>query len=395
MRSRLLAALLGGALAAALALAAPPAFAQGAGGAVIYVDADAAPGGDGTSWATAFRDLQGALAVAEPGDELWVAEGVYKPTAGSDRTATFTLVSGVALYGGFDGTEMSRDERDWTANVSALSGDIGVQGDSTDNAYHVVTANGVDATALLDGLTVHHGTARSATSPDDFGGGLLALAGSPTVRNCRFRLNTAWGIPGQGGVGRGGALYIEGGSPLVEDTVFEGNVAITGGAAHASGGAPVFRRVTFRRSTKSALAFADGSAGLVEDALFELNTGPGAWIERSSRARRSSTTSSPPPGRKGPARSSTAAPPASRTASSSASARGPTSPNRAAASTSTPTRSIRPSPSSSAPPSATTPRILAAVPTSRTARRCSSTAASSATPPSRAAGSTAAAPPSP
>src|SRR5690606_37344049 len=127
--------------------------------AVIHVDADAPPGGDGASWASAFHDLQDALAVAEAGDEVWVAEGVYKPTEGSDRMATFTLQSGVALYGGFDGTETDRDERDWVANLSVLSGDVGVQGDSTDNAYHVVTAGGVDATAVLDGLTVQHGQA--------------------------------------------------------------------------------------------------------------------------------------------------------------------------------------------------------------------------------------------
>ena len=48
--------------------AAWPAAAQ----AVIYVDADAAPGGDGASWASAFRDLQDALAAAEAGDEVWI-----------------------------------------------------------------------------------------------------------------------------------------------------------------------------------------------------------------------------------------------------------------------------------------------------------------------------------
>ena len=33
-------------------------------GGVIYVDADANPGGNGANWATAFADLQDALAVA-------------------------------------------------------------------------------------------------------------------------------------------------------------------------------------------------------------------------------------------------------------------------------------------------------------------------------------------
>src|SRR5690606_36345752 len=151
---------------------------------------------------------------------------------------------------------------------SVLSGDIGVPGDSLDNAYHVVTANGVDSTAVLDGLTVRHGTARAATAPHDRGGGLLALNGSPTIRHCTFRLNTAWGIPGQGGGGGGGGMYVEGGSPLVEDSVFEDNRGVNGRGAglHAVASVPVLRRVVFRRNDWSGIRFADGSAGVVEDA---------------------------------------------------------------------------------------------------------------------------------
>ncbi|MDX1421056.1 MAG: hypothetical protein R3181_13910, partial [Rubricoccaceae bacterium] len=103
MRLALLALTL--ALSGAGGLLAPAAQAQAElrAPAVLHVDADAAPGGDGASWATAFDDLQDALAVAAPGDEVWVAEGTYKPTDTGDRTATFALASGVALYGGFDG----------------------------------------------------------------------------------------------------------------------------------------------------------------------------------------------------------------------------------------------------------------------------------------------------
>src|SRR5690606_30627167 len=135
---------------------------------------------------------------------------------GSDRTATFALTSGVALYGGFDGTETMREERDWTVHESILSGDVGVPGDSTDNAYHVVTASGVDRTAVLDGLTVERGWAGGAAAPHDRGGGLLLLAGSPTIRHARIRLNFAVG----GGEEIGGGMYVEDGSPLVEDTAF-------------------------------------------------------------------------------------------------------------------------------------------------------------------------------
>jgi len=47
--------------------------------ATIFVDGGLT-GGNGTSWATAYGDLQSALAVAASGDEIWVKNGVYLPT---------------------------------------------------------------------------------------------------------------------------------------------------------------------------------------------------------------------------------------------------------------------------------------------------------------------------
>jgi len=57
-----------------------------AAGDVIYVDADASPGGDGTSWEDAYKYLQDALAVAGGDDQIWVAEGTYKPDQGGRET---------------------------------------------------------------------------------------------------------------------------------------------------------------------------------------------------------------------------------------------------------------------------------------------------------------------
>ena len=91
----------------------------------IYVDRDApGPTHNGESWPTAYVTLQGALDVASAGDEIWVAAGVYTPTNVANEDATFYLESGVAIYGGFAGGEISRDQRDWEAHVTVLSGDI-------------------------------------------------------------------------------------------------------------------------------------------------------------------------------------------------------------------------------------------------------------------------------
>ena len=92
---------------------------------VLYVDDDAPVAGDGTSWATAYNDLQDALGAANPGDEIWVAAGIYTPDRGTgDRNATFQLIIGVAIYGGFAGGETDLGQRDAATNVTILSGDL-------------------------------------------------------------------------------------------------------------------------------------------------------------------------------------------------------------------------------------------------------------------------------
>ena len=73
-----------------------------AAGDVIYVDDDASLGGNGQNWATPYRYLQDALTAAVSGDEIRVAQGIYKPDRGGgnalgDRYATFQLKNGVAV----------------------------------------------------------------------------------------------------------------------------------------------------------------------------------------------------------------------------------------------------------------------------------------------------------
>src|SRR5437762_1105579 len=96
------------ALALALLAAAP------AGAGIIYVRPGAA--GNGASWAGAYGSVQTALLAANSGDEIWVAAGTYHPapppsSPAQGRQESFALKNGVALYGGFAGTETTRGQR--------------------------------------------------------------------------------------------------------------------------------------------------------------------------------------------------------------------------------------------------------------------------------------------
>lgn len=187
------------------------------------------------SWNTAAVDLQDALAIARPGDEIWIAQGTYYPDQGggqtlNDRAASFTLKDRVAIYGGFLGTETSNDEADPTAYPTILSGDIDQNNGAeepddfanhSNNSYHVVTAENVDETALLDGVTIKYGFADGAAISDQIGAGLYCQNASPVLTQVTFELNAAVG---------GGAIASNGASPTIANSTFRKNTAQTGGA---------------------------------------------------------------------------------------------------------------------------------------------------------------------
>ncbi|MEJ7677502.1 MAG: hypothetical protein WKG06_06445 [Segetibacter sp.] len=83
----------------------------------------------------------------------------------------FQLKTGVALYGGFAGTETMLNERNVTVNVTTLSGEIQQDNDISNNALHVVQSSSFDSTAVLDGFTVTGGNANGGLE-DNSGGGM-------------------------------------------------------------------------------------------------------------------------------------------------------------------------------------------------------------------------------
>lgn len=168
-----------------------------------YVNAAASPStADGTSWNTAIPYLQDALEAALPGDVLWIAGGIYKPTTNNDRTASFRIKNGIKLYGGFAGTETQLQQRDWQANPTILSGDIGTPGQADDNSYNILYATQTGFDTRLDGLIFEDGNANhpdnvnilffekghsgSAVFLDGLGAGNFAYL---TIANSTFRRN--------------------------------------------------------------------------------------------------------------------------------------------------------------------------------------------------------------
>jgi C1A family cysteine protease len=202
----------------------------------LHVDASATGAETGASWEDAITNVRTATCYAQTlpdVTEIWVARGTYTP--GAYRTMSFEMRNGLTLRGGFAGTETSLEERDLSnpENRTILSGDL--NGDdqpgfvnNADNSYHVVSAVGADATAVIDGFTIMGGNA-SDTSPDDCGGGMYNYSGSPTITNCVFLGNYA---AEAGGAIRNECSPTEMGSscPTIGNCVFSGNYAHQAGA---------------------------------------------------------------------------------------------------------------------------------------------------------------------
>jgi hypothetical protein len=223
-------------------------------GATVYVDDDAVGANDGSSWTDAFTYLQDALSVAQDGDEIRVAQGVYTPDRGvgivpGDREASFHLIRGLTLAGGYAGlTGADPDERDVERYETVLSGDLNGDDGEIADARHLADSpnrddNCVSAVvgedvsgSVLDGFTIRdgHWPDLAGGHATDGGGGLRIIRSSLVVRRCTFTRN--WGP-------EGGAIFIRHAlgdtETLVEiyDSTFRVNASEEyGGAIFAQGG---------------------------------------------------------------------------------------------------------------------------------------------------------------
>ncbi|MHC4676301.1 MAG: right-handed parallel beta-helix repeat-containing protein, partial [Planctomycetota bacterium] len=218
---------------------------------ITYVDADATGADIGTSWADAYNYLQDALDAVGSDDEIRVAEGTYKPDQGDgitpgNREATFQLISGVVIKGGYPGFgQPDPNGRDIELYETILSGDLlGDDGpdfaNNGENSYHVVTGSGTDETAVLNGFTIAGGNANGAWQDhQNDGGGMYNHGSKPTLANCTFSGNSAE-------VGGGMANYYS--SPTVTNCMFSGNLAIFGGGMYNRESSPILTNCTFSKN---------------------------------------------------------------------------------------------------------------------------------------------------
>jgi photosystem II stability/assembly factor-like uncharacterized protein len=230
----------------------------------IYVNALAIGANNGLSWINAFVDLQSALDVARictTITQIWVAAGTYMPTMTTDRNINFSMINGVAIYGGFPNTgNPTFAQRNLAANKTTLSGDIGTIGTKTDNSYHVINnPAGINNTAILDGFVIELGNANGTATNTNIGGGMLNNSGvspslcSPKIDNCIFVNNSA--------LANGGAVFnnaVGGNSnPIFTNCIFQKNNAVNGGAVYSDGrtagtSSPVFINCSFDNNSGTA-----------------------------------------------------------------------------------------------------------------------------------------------
>lgn len=244
-----------------------PLFAQDS--KTYHVTAEATDGGDGSSWTNAIT-LTEALSRAKAGDEIWVkgyediTDHIYKAPEGG-----FVLPSGVAMYGGFAGTETIKNDLPTGRHKyqmkyqTALVGDINTNDKAsqqliiypenttrTDNATHVLTlqmgvtqdnTNENNAPTIVSGFLIAAGNAKGDNSTSDGRGGGIYVVNNSNDNNAssrHFRISQC-NFANNYGM-RGGAIYVDNSCTNQQSAIsycsFFDNVAGKRGTSENEGG---------------------------------------------------------------------------------------------------------------------------------------------------------------
>jgi len=249
-------------LALAAAFAAHP---QGAPARIIFVDRDAHGANDGSSWADAFTSIRAAVAASHDGDEIWIAEGLYTETEYVNKPLRF--------YGGFAGTESSRDQRDpdahpttvtaaWSNTVFWLAAPCRLDGLNIADGKNTQMAGGVACTAggAASMTTTTIARCRIAANAAPYGGGIFCWEDRLELVDCEITGNTA---------GSGGAIYAYNSYVRIENCTISDNRADSeGGAIFAYSGEVAVAACTVIGSTIAGNHAGDNGGGLYTKSVY-------------------------------------------------------------------------------------------------------------------------------
>lgn len=291
---------------------------------VFYVDAAAAPGGDGLTWGTAFQTIQQGINAADlhnqtsvdgatpwtgVNPQVWVKAGVYNENP--------LVWHGVYVYGGFNGLEPPPSinpnvlsGRLPLVNVSQINGGalwstVVIAHLPQDRYLTGVTKTFYDAIMpTLDGFLITNGSA-------EIGGGVSVYKEAANVSTNRIDANIAklgggiyfyksFGTVGDGigpapgnlltgdttisgntstgpttYAGYGGGIYTERGAPLVFGNIIEGNSAYYGGGAASRRSNPTFVENLIGCQTSPNTALAPSGSGFGGGIYLDLNSWAG------------------------------------------------------------------------------------------------------------------------
>ncbi|WP_338392116.1 hypothetical protein [Fulvitalea axinellae] len=148
---------------------------------MAFVDIDATGTGDGSSWENAFTSVKTAMETTPKGIEIWVAEGLY-------AEKDIPVQRGWDLYGGFNGTEEERSQRDWMKHPTIIGRTKEMAEADQSNRFRIFSNR---YERKLDRSTIDGFTFQYANGKGVDGGVLYSNPGSPHFLNCNFKFNKA------------------------------------------------------------------------------------------------------------------------------------------------------------------------------------------------------------
>ena len=210
---------------------------------VVYINKNATGAThDGTTWGTAFLTVQAGIDGASSGDEVWVAKSKQ---AAPSYVENITLKTGVALYGGFAGTETGRSQRDWKTNATVLNGNGNTEADVVTSAAQGGILDGFVVSNGRYGVSISGGTA-GVTNCTINGSGVgvyVSSSATASVTNCAISGNSS-------------GIYLGSGTVSVTNCTVSGNtvqgVFVSTGTATFTNCIVTFNRIGILQWTNSA-----------------------------------------------------------------------------------------------------------------------------------------------